>query len=213
MRRHHEPARNAVCRLRPEVSADNVETKIDRRGTSGCGQNSTLIDIQHVCIEGDVGIAGGKGIDITPMRRRLPPRQQSSGGKNGNARAQRHDASPTTAGSLQRGNQWRRDGGGNTAPAGSDDQIGFLQDIKTAIDLDPQTTSGAQRTILYAANGETIPILSHLRSWQTEYLAGDAEFESTEPVIDKSDDMWTAKNRSGGVWHDFDDIWRFSQFQ
>ena len=60
MGRNHVPPRNLIGDRRAKIAADEMKAQVEPRGTAGRRENLTLVDVERVSIEPDVGIRDRK---------------------------------------------------------------------------------------------------------------------------------------------------------
>lgn len=71
----------------------------------------------------------------------------------------------------------------DAAPARHDDGASRFKQIEPAICQNAYATGGTQFPHFDARNGKLVPIVSHLRPWQTKHFDDETKFECAEPVI------------------------------
>ncbi|OWK24388.1 hypothetical protein AJ87_21995 [Rhizobium yanglingense] len=168
MRRKHQTARHTVCGFCAKITAHDVQAEINAGRTARGRQDTALVHVENVRIEGDLRIARCERRDIAPMRRGTPAAQKTGSGKHGNAGAERHDTGTALMSLTQRINQRLRHRRIDRPPARHDDEIGFGQNLQAPIDRNAQSARSTERPRFDAADRIMIPALAHFRTWKTK---------------------------------------------
>ena len=177
VRWNDQPPRDGISGLVTEIAAHQMQAKIDPCSASRRREDVAIVDIEHVGLNGDVGIARPQGVGIPPMCRRTPSREKARRREDEDARADGHDPRAPDPRRRQRIDEWRRHGRFGAPPSGNDDRSGALDELKAAIASDFHAADAAKLSGFHRRHREPVPVRPHLGPRQAEDLHCDAELE------------------------------------
>lgn len=82
-------------------------------------------------------------------------------------------------------------GGAGPFPARHYDDVGPLDQIRSAICYQGETAMGPQRTVIDRATGKPVPVWSHLWPRKAENLGNDPELERAQAIVKQRNDKGT----------------------
>lgn len=169
-------------RLRTVTGAHDVQAAVQPGGDAGRGDDVTVVDIEHVGVDGDVGVKRLELIGIGPMRGRLASRQQPGGGNGEGAEAQAHDQRAAPVGAVERLLHWGGKRSFKILPARDDDDIGVVKRLQPVRDSDAQPGIGVDRSFFDGADAEVEPRQPELRAVRAEHQARHGKMEGADAV-------------------------------
>ena len=96
--RDHQPSRDGVGDLAPVVATHDVQAEVDPRSAARRRQHASRVDVEHVGVDRDLGMAGGELGRVAPVRRRLHRRRAGPRRRRGRPRCRsRRCARPARA--------------------------------------------------------------------------------------------------------------------
>ncbi|ESY13896.1 hypothetical protein X752_04630 [Mesorhizobium sp. LNJC398B00] len=85
VRRQHDVPCQPQRYLCAIAGAHNVQAAIEPGGDAGRGDDVAVVDIEHIGVDGDIGMKRLQLVRIGPVRGRFPARKQAGGGKGKSA--------------------------------------------------------------------------------------------------------------------------------
>jgi hypothetical protein len=169
------------------VAAHDVQAEVDPCGAARRREHAASVDVEHVGVDRDLGMALGERGRVAPVCRCLSAVEQSGGGDEEGPAADRDQPRAALVRRAQGGDHRRRR---FAVPAGNDDRVSRLERLEPVLDEEGEPAGGGrQRPRSFGRDSQLVPPGNvELGPLEPEDLDDDAELERGNPGGSESDD-------------------------
>ncbi len=179
--RDHEPPRDRVGDRAAVVAAHDVQAQVDPRGAARRRQHAAGVDVEHVRVDADLGMAAGERLGVAPVRRRLSAVEQARGGEEEDPAADRHE--PRAARVRRADGVDHLASTARRASRARSTVSAVLERLEPVLDDEPEAARGGrERTGPLGGDRQLVPPRHvELRPGEAEDLDDDPELERRDP--------------------------------